>query len=259
MDFDGWNLPAYCFVEWHKPAQPSLVKGLTRGTILAVHEEELTKLADEILTTVPPKKNYDPEPGVTKPVEERDILQLLIRQGLRPGAAEDLTEALKRIRSLADYYYDSGKCGWEDIREHETRTFLTIPLLIALGWAEQQIKIELPVTERKRADVACFPKPYSGKNEECTLLIETKGFKQGLDYADEQAKEYAEHFPRCKVVAVSNGFCYKTFTRARNGGFSKLPSGYLNLLNPRDRYPLNPEKVAGCLEVLRLLLPASYS
>jgi len=31
-----------------------------------------------------------------------------------------------------------------DIREHETRTFLVIPLLLALGWAEQQLKIEMP-------------------------------------------------------------------------------------------------------------------
>ena len=256
-DFDGWDLRAYCFVDWHKPKEPVEVKGLARGTIQKARDNTLRDVADKILSTVPPQKQYDPEPRKTRPVEDKDILEFLVRQGLRPSAAEDLTVALNRIRLLAKYYYSES--NWDDIREHETRTFLVIPLLIALGWAEQQIKIELPVGERKRADVACFSKPYSGKNEECTLLIESKGFSQGLDYAHEQAKAYAENFPRCKVVLASNGFCYKSFARKDEGAFSERPSAYLNLLKPKDRYPLDPDNVDGCLEALRLLLPSSQA
>jgi hypothetical protein len=256
-DFDGWDLRAYCFVDWHVPEKPVTVGGLTRATVQRVHAKELKKLAEELLSNVPPNRQRDPEPHPTQPVDDETILEFLIQQGLRPGAAEDLTVALKRIRLLAKYYYN--ECTWEEIREHETRTFLIVPLLVALGWAEQQIKIELPVTGRGRADVACFPGPYVGRNEECILLIESKGFSQGLDYAVDQAKEYAHHFPRCRVVLVSNGFCYKAFKRRSKGEFSTEPSAYLNLLKPQDRYPLDPDRVDGCLETLRLLLPYSQA
>jgi hypothetical protein len=46
-DYDGWDLSAYCFVEWHKPAKPLSVKGLTRATIQQVGIAELRRIADE--------------------------------------------------------------------------------------------------------------------------------------------------------------------------------------------------------------------
>lgn len=256
-DFDGWDLRAYCFVEWHVPEEPIKTKGLGRGTIQRVRKQHLRDLAEEVLTTVPACRTAAPEPGPTRPVEDLEILGFLIRQGLRPGAAEDLTTTFNRVRLLARYYYDQH--NWPDVREHETRTFLVIPLLLALGWAEQQIKIELPLTGRKRADVACFPRPFAkGLDDKCVLIVETKGFSQGLDYAQDQAKEYAEHFPNCRVVAVTNGYCYKAFTREANGMFPVVPSAYLNLLKPRDKYPVNPD-VEGCMEALRLLLPGTFA
>lgn len=254
-DFDGWDLRAYCFVDWHVPKTSRRVKGLTRGTIQKTHKKLLKALADKVIAEVSARTKLDPEPKPVKTVEDRDILEFLIRQGLRPGAAEDLTHTFSRIRLLADYYVND--CKREEVREHETRTFLIIPLLLALGWAEQQIKIEFPVSG-KRADVACFTGPFRGKDEECTLLIESKGLSQGLDYAPAQAKAYAAHLKNCRVVLVSNGYCYKAYKRRKGGQFPAQPSAYLNLLKPRDRYPLDPHTVDGCLEVLRLLLPITH-
>lgn len=37
--------------------------------------------------------------------------------------------------------------------------------------------------------------------------------------------------------------------------FSQEPCAYLNLLDPRVRYPLDPENVGGALKVLNLMLP----
>ncbi len=259
-DFDGWNLPAYCFVDWHVPdhhsAQPA--KGLALGAIMRVNKQELRNMAECILSSVAVEEKYDPEPEPTRLVGDQTILEFLIRQGLRPGAAEELTATFNRIRLLAGYYYGLDKR--QDLREHEIRTFLVIPLLLALGWAEQQIKIELPVKDRGRADIACFSKPYTGEkeNDRCLLIIETKSFTQGLDYAPKQVKKYAEYFPNCKVVVVTNGYCYKAFRKGKEDAtFAETPSAYLNLLKPRDRYPLDPN-VEGCLEALKLLLPVSY-
>jgi len=68
LDFDGWNLQAYCFVRWHKPERPLSVKGLTRGTISRVHVKHLQKQADEVLCSVPAETDYLPEPMSTRPV-----------------------------------------------------------------------------------------------------------------------------------------------------------------------------------------------
>ena len=256
QDFDGWNLQAYCFVNWHEPDEPRSTTGLTRHTIQNVAKRHLIALAEEIISSVPVQKNIDPEPRETRSVTDQEIVQFLIAQGLRPGTAEDLTATFNRIRLLARYYYQYCR---EDVREHETRTFLVVPLLLALGWAEQQIKIELPVKGRGRADVACFSKPFASSKADPVLIVETKGFSQGLDYAQAQAERYARQFPNCRLLVVSNGYCYKTWTRQDDGSWAKRPTAYLNLLRPQDSYPLDPDNVMGCLEVLRVLLPFSWS
>ena len=251
QDFDGWWLPAYCYVDWRKPEEPRKTEGLTRATIQEVHQEKHKQIADEIIKL--PIIKHDIEPPETHKVEDDKILQFLVNEGLRVSLAEELTNTFARIRLLADYYY---KQDWSDIREHETRTFLVIPLLLALGWAEQQIKIEYP-NKYGKIDVTCFSRAYRRKDEECILIIETKGFSSGLDYAPEQAHRYAEVFPSCKVVLVSNGYCYKTYVRPESGSFNTYPSAYLNLLKPKDRYPLDPKNVGGALDVLKLLLPTN--
>lgn len=264
QDFDGWNLPAYCYVDWHVPGKPVEASsiGLTRGTIVKVGKQSLKQIADSVIMETLIQHTREDEPAPTKKVEDVEILEFLIREGLRPASAEELTSAFRRIRLLARYYYND--CRWSDIREHETRTFLIMPLLLALGWAEQQIKIELGIDERKRVDVACFSKPYrrdsdgASNHHECVLLLESKDFSSGLDYAPKQALEYARSFSKCRVVVVSNGYCYETYLRDSEDKFSEHPSAYLNLLNPQDRYPLNPTQVGGALEVLRLLLPRPF-
>lgn len=260
-DFDGWGLHGYCYVDWHKPDKPRLVSGFTRNTIQKVCRAPLKQAADSILKQYP----IHPTEAEPKPVEtlgDEEILEFLITEGLRPAAAEDLTEAFRRIRRLANYYFNN--CEWQDIREHETRTFLILPLLLALGWSEQQIKIELGLKGVGRIDVACFSRSYvrDGKgepnNKDCVLIIETKGFASGLSFTHAQAKKYAAKFPSCKAVVVSNGYCYKTYPKDSKSTFSDYPSAYLNLLSPKKRYPIDPKHVAGGLEVLKLLLTQSW-
>ncbi len=250
-DIDGWNLRAYCYVDWKKLDRPTLVNGLTRTTITRLKKRELRAKADKILehgTSVP----ISSEPPETMAVDNDQLLRFLIKEGLRPSSADDLTNTISKIRLLANYYYRH--CPWKDIREHETRTFLVVPLLLALGWSEQQIKIELP-RARKKVDIACFRNCYGRDNNECVAIIETKGFESGLDYARDQAMMYAERFPDCKAVTVTNGYCYKTFLRDRDGDqFQQSPSAYINLLKPRDRYPLDPT-VGGALDAIKWLLP----
>jgi hypothetical protein len=94
---------------------------------------------------------------------------------------------------------------------------------VAVGWSEQQIKVELPNPAGK-IDIAYFSRPHrrdvrTGKENtgDCVLLIEGKGLSHGLDFAPEQAQSYAQHFPNCQVAAVSNGYRYKTYVRSGDG------------------------------------------
>ena len=52
---------------------------------------------------------------------------------------------------------------------------------------------------------------------------------------------------------------YKAWNQQGSEWSVETPSGYLNLLEPRDRYPLDPGNVPGCLEVFKLLLPNSWA
>ena len=89
------------------------------------------------------------------------------------------------------------------------------------------------------------------------MILESKNFKHGLDVAHNQAKRYATALPQAKSVVASNGYCYKVYLRSDKGSFEKWPDAYINLLKPRDRYPLDPSK-GGAVETLRLLLPRRY-
>lgn len=148
------------------------------GTIYQTTRPEHIAVVGRLLSA--PVRSPKSEPTSTSAVSDSEILAFLIREGLRVSAAEELTQALQRIRLLAEYYYNHQP--WSDIREHETRTFLVIPLLLALGWAEQQLKIELPV-KGGRVDIACLDRPFSGNPANVVALIETKGFSSGLDFA----------------------------------------------------------------------------
>ena len=253
LDHDGWVLPEFCYVDWKKPSKPIPVRGLNIGIIQRLNKQKPKDVADDILNTgtrVP----ILPEPSSEiSEVTDDEILRLLIEEGIRPSSSDEITSTISKIRLLADYYYHRVK--WEDIGEHEIRTFLVIPLLLALGWSEQQIKIEF-----RRIDIACFGKPCKSNNreeweKECVAIIETKSFRAGLDYAHQQAKAYSEDFPHCQAVIATNGYCYKVYLRDRNNQFQATPSAYINLLRLRDKYLLDPENVGGALEAIKWLLP----
>jgi hypothetical protein len=156
-DFDGWDLCAWCYVDWCKPAEPIQTSGLTRATIQGVNQPHLLTLASDVLKSNPPITAYEAEPANTKEVEDETLITQLVQLGLRSGAAEELTQALRRIRRLARFYLER---PWELTNEHDARTFLVVPLLTALGWAEQKMKVELAIPGVGRVDIGCFSKPF---------------------------------------------------------------------------------------------------
>ena len=257
-DFEGWDLRNYANVEWHQLEKPlPISSGLTMGTIKRLHDTNLQKKANEIIEKYP-KIKFKQKPDLSDiyKLENEEIIDFLIEEGFRPGNAEELNNTFNRIRMLAKFYCE--KCDWDQVKEHETRTFLIIPLLFALGWSEQKLKIELGITNRRRVDIAGFSKPFFGSDDQnefknCKLIIESKGLSRGLDTAREQAIAYAETFPNCKKVIISNGFCYKAFQK-EGDTFSTTAIAYMNLLHPTNKHPLYLNS-KGTKEIFKLLLP----
>lgn len=262
LDVDGWDLPAWCYVDWKVPVGgQAKVTGLNpQGTISLAHQPEPQKVADEILATgCPPAEAEYKGPEKTKLVAVQELLETLDRDGLMPSASNEAKNKIEHIRDLAIYYRDH--YGWKhNIPEHEARTFLVVPLLLALGWSEKRIKIELA-----NVDIACFSKPYENWEESegnCVAIIETKSFASGLAYAQDQVKLYSDKFLNCKALITTNGYCYKIYLKDEKGSFPEYldpydPSAYINLLNLRDKYPLNPKEGNGALDAIKWLLPNS--
>lgn len=254
-DVDGWDLPAFAYVDWRVPKKPIPVSGLTRASLQRLHKPALIRAAEHIFQTAPEVSKSQPPMGCSTKVDDGIILESLISSGLRISGAEEVTHAFRQIRLLANYY--KTQIEPSKIMEHETRTFLVIPLLLALGWSEQQIKIEYPLGKGRRVDIACFNEPFRGTGEdECRLLIETKGFGEGLDTAPEQARSYTNELPTSQTMVVTNGYAYKIYERTESGQFLDDPSAYLNVLDPREKYPID-HSVEGCIEALRILMPVT--
>ena len=126
------------------------------------------------------------------------------------------------------------------------------------------IKVEFTCGARKRVDIACFRRPCKSNNREelkkknALQSLRQRRFSAGLDYAHEQAKTYSKDFPNCQAVITTNGYCYKVYLRDQCDKFQEMPSAYINLLRPRDKYPLDPNsKVKGALEAIKWLLPSN--
>lgn len=243
----GFNLQHGRYVTWHRPKDAIQIKGLPRGTLVHVHNSDVQRMAERIIKDTDP---ITPEkiPPPANSVKDEELVKHLIEHGLSSGQAEDVIRAFMRVRRLGGWYEDHweerAEAG-EDISEHETRTFLIVPLILALGWPEQRLKIEW-----NKIDIAFFETNYR-PGDSPTMILESKKLYHPLLGAEKQAKEYAKKYPSCKKFVVSNGIRYLLFEEDKK---EWTPKTYLNLLKLEDRHPYLVE-IKGAPELLTQLLP----
>ena len=247
-DVEGWDLQHCRHVKWAKSEGWEPMAGLARGTFKGIDKKDTIQRIDELLKSgrYPDPNDIVDIPEHVSELDDKYLIDDLISHGLRPKAAEEFTQTIQRIRRLVKWYYSSG----EDIKEHETRTFLIIPLLLALGWSEQRLKIEW-----KNVDIAFFEGPYTNEDNEkednkCVTILESKKLRAGLSSAEGQVKGYADKHPECKKLIVSDGCCYKLFKR---NGDDWHYSAYLNILKPKRTHPYEPD-VGGASDVFKNLM-----
>ena len=249
-DVDGWDQRHGRKVEWHKPDSPIAIEGLARGTVSKVHKSQIRREADRLLKEEGNEVIASAIPQPARGVSEEDLVGSMIGNGLRPADAEAVIRAIWHVRRLAGWYVSR----MDEINEHEIRTFLIIPILLALGWSEQRIK-----TEWNHTDISLFREVFK-KDSKPFLILESKRMGVGLEQAERQVQFYAKQFPDCDRLVTSTGDRYWLYEKnpgetwdARGMKESHLRA-YMNLFILKDRHPYLAG-VGGAPDLLKSLMP----
>jgi hypothetical protein len=252
-DVEGWDLQHCRKVEWVCPPKDQehpeerkmiLVNGLTMGTFRGVHKGEAIGEAEKILKEGE-KQTAKEIPPPAKKISDEDLVETLIGNGLRPADAEAVIQTIWRVRRLARWYARYGR----DMSEHETRTFLITPVLLALGWSEQKFKIEW-----KNVDVALFQDVYQ-RGKDPLVILESKRMGEGIGFAERQAQRYAKDYPGCSRLVVSDGIRYHLYIKqGGNWDMERDFKAYVNLLNLKERHPYWSH-IGGAPELFVSLMP----
>ena len=227
-DVDGWDLQHCIRVKW-KPVGLKFNRNVfDQHTISEFTSPTFTKLIEA------KARNKDPiEPkgqvhdlGHYEPFHYEALERILTWQGIRIADAENVSQTIRRTEKLAKWYLSQAQLA---AGEHEIRTFLVVPLLEALGWSPQQIRIEKTFS-KKKLDLVLYARP---SDELPCVLIETKRMYQGSANAIEQAKEYirtVEGLKHLQVFIVTDGVRYWRYDRV---GPEWMASAYMNFEIPR--------------------------
>ncbi|UCC58442.1 MAG: type I restriction enzyme HsdR N-terminal domain-containing protein [Candidatus Bathyarchaeum sp.] len=227
-DVEGFSLQHGRYVTWHKADKPQELDWW-RGTIIQARDKLLPIIkpfAEETLRNplVKPKRI----PKLPTSTTNVDLIDKLILEGFSETQAILFVHEFSRIRQLGKWYeeqiYESGV----DLSEHETITFLIVPLLLALGWSEKQLKIEW-----EQIDLAFFEKDYADTDEPM-MILEAKKKTKPLQQAAKQARHYSQKYPNCKKLIVSNGIKYKLYKKIDSAWKYKA---FLDILNPFEKHP----------------------
>jgi hypothetical protein len=236
-DVDGFDLRHCRRVEWTKLRRKKPIPSLTRARFCGVKKADDD--VDRLWNKGKRKKSAKKIPPDPEKVSDKELVDSLAVKVWGRRNAKLIADAILRLRRLAEWYGENDEDY--DVKEHEARTFLVVPLIMSLGWVEENVKIEW-----HNMDIVLFDRPYSQRSKP-VVIIETKRLWHGLDASD-QATNYAKKHRTCKKLVITDGIRYKLYTRAKRG--KKWPlSAYLNLLTPTRKHPYDPD-VGGAVSFL---------
>lgn len=228
-DVEGWDLQHYIKVKWYLPNTPNNIIQLSKNLLSqsTLHGCNKQEVYDKIYSTDFKEaiQEFELEDFIVPEIiDHTEVMKMLIEEGLRIQDAENIALTIQRIIKLVQWY----KQNDNETLEHEIIAFLILPLLIALGWSEQKIKLEY-----QGIDIALFSNAFKG-NYKLTpeYIVEAKTFSNGLAFTEQQLETYAKKYPECKNFVATNGYRYKIFIRDKSKFILK---GYFNLLKLTER------------------------
>ena len=187
----------------------------------------------------------DPPPAPLSPLE---LGNALFSKGLSYPAVQQVQAALEKQRRLITWY-GRPKMSPGRPTEHEVVAHIILPLMLALGWAEQLLAVEW-----HKIDLAAFWDTPTDE-ERCKLVCEAKIMGHGLQDVLGQATRYVDKLDlaACDKILLADGGRFYLYRRD-NGGWHEKPSGYMNVMKIREDHlcPTNTNAV----DTLIALTPA---
>ncbi len=264
LDIDGWDIAHVRRVQWFWKAsgKPKTFDAFTlkQGdtTQLLSDGEKGREIRQWVLSLVPEVKEL-PEalPQLPPdPIEDLTLVEAcrsLYDSGVSSHSVTSIHNSMVDLGKLAGWYKSYAKA----VSESETVAQLVLPLMGVLGWSPQTLAMEWAPASKGKIDLAAFRPFRHGvrKDEDIVLIVEAKRLNSSCLKGVEQALTYCQSLPNCLRLVVSDGMRYAIFVReAGNARFGQRPAAYLNLLSPKDRYPIL--ECAGADEALLLLSAA---
>lgn len=236
---DGWSLGHCYHVKWKRPSENVKIKrGILQERFGEATNEELIYKAKEIWENGTLVESNAPIPKMAKKLESEEVIATLVQDGyIDDEKGKILKEKIDGIIKMGTWYEEQ----WH-ILEAEVKTFLIIPLLLALGWNPQQIKLELKQRDSlKKKDLAVFIEDYDlegSANKDPVFIVEAKRLEKGLVQAEEQVGEYAKKFKTLEYFVTSNGINYYLYKMMEDE-----PKLYavLDILELTERYKFDKE------------------
>lgn len=247
-DVDGWNLEHTRRVRWlwtEGVVFPtySLKWG---GTISSLDSQDIKLWLSNLTITEESYKRELIKLPFSKKDSRLDLLDLnqisehLFDKGIASNSIENLLHEMGGLIRVAKWYDRVNIKPSED----ETRAYLVIPLLRALGWTQQRMAIEW-----HNIDVALFSEPLRNENK-LSAVVEAKRKDNSCLNAQLQAEDYAKNKKTCKRLIVTDGLRYGVFIKASEQ--FKL-SAYMNLTRLIDKYPIY--ECGGAADLLSQITP----
>jgi hypothetical protein len=240
-DVEGWDLPAYLYVDWRSPRRPETTTGLTRNSISACIKAPQIAIAEKILEL--PKVAIVPEPGEPVVVSPAELLAIVAE--VNGGIDSTLVGNVLDLTSQWGTNYAEAM-DWD---AYKTKCNLILPVLTGLGWDSSELHERLAgIGTRNLIGLL----PGGSKSRGDLKLVECRPFHDGTDLHPKRASELAKQFPDVQSLGVSNGLTFKLYGRDHTGLFSTEARAYGNLSKPSDPCPFD-NKILGVKAVLRWL------
>ena len=245
-DIDGWNLQHTRRVRWlPKEYQPPFNLN-RRGTFYKLNAPQVKQWLKSLNIqedAYNSKLRDIPLDSEFSKLSLEKISEDLFDKGVASNSIESLMHDMSGLIRVANWYesHDIGPS------EDETRAYLVIPLLQALGWTQQRMAIGW-----NKIDIALFSEPER-RDDALSIVVEVKKKGDSCLSAEKQAEDYMNKKGRenCKKLIVTDGLRYGIFEKKDNK-LKKL-SAYMNLTRLIDKYPIYG--CEGATTLLSLMAP----
>lgn len=234
-DVDGWdvrNVRRVCWFPNTAKQFPSKTLGGQVRTFASVNVDAVRSWVQSL--SVPDTdcgRELKELPLAGTVLDPAELAKQLFIEGLPSEHVDKLTATFASLQRVASWYWNETKRPAGRPSEQETVAYLVVPLLLSLGWSQQTAAIQW-----NYIDVALF-RAMPPADATLACVVEAKHLDKSVFSPVGKACDYALRPGRekCDRLIVTDGIRYALHRREAD---NFVLDAYLNVLNPRERYPV---------------------